>query len=149
MDPLPFDTVAPVVLTLVSLIIELPTGKIPNWVSLTGVLVGIVGGFVAGDPGKHFLGMGVLAVIGIITWMQGPLAGGTMKLLIAIGTLGGLDVGLVAYACVMTIPIFYLIFPPDAPRPSDPPRRRIPSTPFLLAGTLLWGTIRSIFTAVA
>ncbi len=142
MDQLPpFDTVTPFVVAVIAMIVELPTQRIPNWLTIPGVLVGIMAGFVHGDPARHFLGLGILGLIAVTGWLQGWISGGTTKLLIAVGTLAGFVCGLAALAGVMVMFAFLIIFSRDEPRPSDPPRPQIPSSPFVLAGVLIWAVV--------
>jgi prepilin peptidase CpaA len=72
---------------------DLRTRRIPNWLTLTGLLVGLalraVDGLVPLRQGVA--GAGAACVVGMVFFLLGALGGGDGKLLIAVGAFLGID----------------------------------------------------------
>jgi prepilin peptidase CpaA len=71
---------------------DLTRGLIHNWVTLPGILLGLVlGGVNGGLPGLGWSALGLLVGGGImlLPYLLGAMGGGDVKLLAAVGALGG------------------------------------------------------------
>jgi prepilin peptidase CpaA len=72
------------------------TGHIPNWLTLGSALLGLLvqglGGGIAGVGGSA-LGLVVAAAIPLLLYRAGGVGGGDVKLLAAVGALGGVTKG--------------------------------------------------------
>ena len=87
---------------------DLARGKIYNWCTLTGIVCGLLVNFVLG--GLHdggLLGMnlagsaaGMAAVLAVFAWpyVRGGVAAGDVKLMVAVGAIGGVSGFYVVYA---------------------------------------------------
>ena len=77
------------VLLAVSTATDLRERRIPNAVTVTGMLVGLVLGLVQGQFAASLLGLGVALALGLPFFALGALGGGDAKLLGAVGALLG------------------------------------------------------------
>ena len=107
--------IAAVAVAGVAALYDWRTGEIPNWLTLGGIVFGIVGnailGFRAGGPAEggyaalySLLGMAACGVIPLALYRVGGIGGGDVKLLLAIGAILRTSLGLEAelYAFVAT-----------------------------------------------
>ncbi len=90
-------------LLVVALCYELPTKKIPNWISLGGLIAGLVVASLDQQWGIHLLGMVVALMLGIVFFAKGWLGGGFVKLLTAVGLILGpmVTVTTILIVCVL------------------------------------------------
>lgn len=78
--------------TLVAVAVELPTRKIPNWLTLAGLLGGMVATRTLSDFVSVLVGLLIVGLVSLTLFAWGWFPGGTSKLLIALGgTLGWKD----------------------------------------------------------
>lgn len=73
---------------------ELKESRIPNWITIPGLLIGLLGGYLPGGLGFGPAVMGFLAgfFFLFIFYMFGGLGGGDVKLMAAVGALQGYPV---------------------------------------------------------
>ncbi len=134
-----------IIVCVLAVIVELPTQRIPNWLCLPGVVGGLILGVVDGDLFGHAAGLLVLGVIALGLFAAGWAAGGTAKLLMAVGSLAGLGGGLSATGAVIVtygvLWVTYRVLPPPDLEPGTRPREPegiLPSSPLILVALLLW-----------
>ncbi|WP_339727479.1 prepilin peptidase [uncultured Gimesia sp.] len=84
------------VLLCVSIWFELRTRRIPNWLTLAGVITGFVISAIDQQWSLHLSGFFLGAVIGVFAWGKGFASAGFVKLLIALSTIMGPVVALVS-----------------------------------------------------
>jgi prepilin peptidase CpaA len=87
-------------------------GEIPNWLTLPVLaLAPIVHGWDAGFGGvlDSLVGMLVCAIVPLILFYRGGMAGGDVKLFAAIGAVGGIYVGLEAQLLSLIVASIYAI----------------------------------------
>ena len=94
-------------LILVAVVIELRTGKIPNWLSMTGVAVGFGLACFDGDWTTHVVGLLVGFVLGLSIFLPGAAGAGYVKLLTAVGTMCGL-VAAIASTVIAGLVLLYI-----------------------------------------
>lgn len=100
----PWEPVLAAVLA-VAVVTDLRRGLIPNWLTLPAMAAGLaLGGFVGGWAGLGWAAVGLLAggLVFLPAFVLGGAGGGDVKLLAAVGALGGPVFGLkaAAYACL-------------------------------------------------
>jgi prepilin peptidase CpaA len=77
------------VLLAVATVTDLKEGRIPNAVTVTGMLVGLALGLGQGQFAASLLGLGVALAVGLPLFALGAVGGGDAKLLGAVGALLG------------------------------------------------------------
>jgi len=139
------NTLVALALVGVALVVELLTSRIPNWLTVPGMLAGMGLGIYSGDLTAHVLGLIALAVIGIGLFAAKWIPGGASKLLMAIGSLAGLGGGLSAALAVVLVDLllwsWLWISSSDDDELDRTDRDRgatLPSSPIVLVGLLAW-----------
>ena len=88
------------------------TGLIPNWVTLPPLLAALVLHFITMGTGGLLLSLAGALVCGLIPYLlfrHGSMGGGDVKLLAALGALGGAEVGLEIEVLGMSIAAVYAL----------------------------------------
>ncbi len=89
-------------LLLIAVYFDFTTGKIPNWLTLPGTLLGIIffiPWFGIHSVVEHFLGSMVVGGVWLIFWHTGIMGGGDQKLMLMVGAwLGYMLAPLVLFA---------------------------------------------------
>lgn len=78
-----------VVLLAVATVTDVRHGRIPNALTATGVLAGLVLGLAQGDLAAPLLGLAAALTVGLPLFALGAVGGGDAKLLAAVGALVG------------------------------------------------------------
>jgi Flp pilus assembly protein protease CpaA len=143
MDPV--NTLVALALVGMALVVELLTNRIPNWLTVPGMLAGMGLGIYSGDLTAHALGLIALAVIGIGLFAARWILGGTAKLLMAVGSLAGLGGGLSAALAVALVYLLVLCWirvsspgDEDLDQPEREPWVSFPTSPMVFIGLLSW-----------
>jgi len=84
-----------IVLVAIAVVVELATDRIPNWLSLTGILAGVGMGALDEQWSQHLVGLVATTCLILPCYAVGGLGAGAAKMIIAIGALAGPLVGLV------------------------------------------------------
>jgi prepilin peptidase CpaA len=105
-----FIVVTVVALSLAAALIDCRTGRIPNWLTVSGVLLGIVSHGLAGGStalGLSLLGLFVTALVPLVFYQASSgraIGGGDVKLAAAIGALSGPMQGLeIEFAALLAL----------------------------------------------
>lgn len=96
---------AAVVCALIGAAFDVRTRRIPNFITFPGILLGLILHFVAG--GWRELGLAALAClicggIFLVFWLAGGMGAGDVKLMAAVGCLGGLPLLNTAWLLILT-----------------------------------------------
>ena len=156
--------------------VDLRSGKVPNWLTYPAILLGLAGhalaGGLRGEGGQLGLtgaaaGLAVGFVPLLVCWLAGGIGGGDVKLMAAIGALGGWEfaIGAMLYgfiaAALMAIAVMIrrrvvrrtlrrifhtmvLLITPGA-KPADPTGAESPRIPFAVA--LCLGSVAALVSA--
>ena len=156
--------------------VDLRSGKVPNWLTYPAILLGLAGhalaGGLRGEGGQLGLtgaaaGLAVGFVPLLVCWLAGGIGGGDVKLMAAIGALGGWEfaIGAMLYgfiaAALMAAAVMIrrrvvrrtlrrifhtmvLLITPGA-KPADPTGAESPRSPFAVA--LCLGTVAAMVSA--
>jgi prepilin peptidase CpaA len=88
------------------------SGLIPNWITLPPLLAALVLHFITQGAGGLALSLAGALVCGLVPYLlfrQGTMGGGDVKLLAALGALGGPEVGLEIELIGMTLAALYAL----------------------------------------
>jgi len=87
---------------------DLARGKIYNWCTLGGLVAGLLlnyarggvggGGIFSANLGGSLIATALVALVFAWPYFKGGIAGGDVKLLLAVAAIGGLEEGYIAYA---------------------------------------------------
>ena len=136
------------VLLAVAVLVEISTGKIPNWLNVCGLVFGAVAAFVDGRWGWHLGGAAVALAAGTACYLFQILPAGTVKLVTAVGAISGpvtslVGIGGTAIAFIV-LTIWYKLnrdeSAPEVPRPVER-RMQLPSSPFVAFAVFVWTTL--------
>lgn len=92
---LPFNQVLLIIVLLIAVVTDVKTRKIKNWLTFPAIAAGpIVLLFLSGKAGaiSSLQGIGIMIAVSVVAVSFGVLAGGDIKLLVAVGSLGGLNI---------------------------------------------------------
>lgn len=132
--------IAVIAMLAVAVMIELPTRRIPNWLVVATLALGVAIMFYDQRFGAHLAGLLVAVLIGVPFYIHGSAAGGPVKLLFGIGLLAGVMAVLGAtLVAIITFGVYRLLQKPDDAEDENRPRapKLIHSTPLLGIGVLL------------
>lgn len=77
---------------VVSVVTDVATGKIKNWLTLPAIASGpIIHYFQGNDVVLSLAGIGVMILVGALLYLPGIMGAGDVKLLMAVGSLAGVD----------------------------------------------------------
>ena len=101
-----------VAITAVAAVTDSRTGRIPNWLTLPSFVFGLAlhcidGGLLA--LGHSLLSALVCGLVPYLLFRKGAAGGGDVKLLAALGALGGVTFGIEAQLCGLSIACFYAL----------------------------------------
>lgn len=149
---LPVEIIAALILAGIAVLVELPTGKIPNWLTMSGIAIGLV--FAASR--QQFTGIATaLFVVGLpslVAFAKQWMAGGTAKLLMATAAVGGLSLGIITLVGIgVLIVVMHTVSrltDPQPNHPSDQPSPghglRFPTSPLIFAISIIYAIVWSM-----
>lgn len=95
------------VLLVVAVMIELRSDRIPNWLTLTGVLSGILLAYFDHQWSTHLWGLGLGFGLALVVFAYGIGGGGFVKLMAAVGAILG---PIVTFTTTLVGIVLFLIF---------------------------------------
>ncbi len=99
---------------LIGVVIEFQSGRLPNWLTFTGLLAGLVVAFFDNQWSTHLWGMLLGFVVPFTFFINGMAGGGFVKLMTAVGFIVGPIVTLTTTPVMIAVLIFIYLTDPDS-----------------------------------
>lgn len=147
----------------IAVVSDIKSGKIKNWLTISGAVIGVIINMLVGgmqQASSSLVGLGVMAAFGLLLFAIGVFGGGDAKLLMAVGSITGLNLvpsiivltaiagGLLAVGylirrcgfrelCNRMCTVARLLFCRMSPAGSlDPDKKKLPYSLAIAAGTI-------------
>lgn len=149
---LPVEIIAALGLAGSAVLVELPTRKIPNWMTIPAIIVGLALAAYRQQFATHATALLVVGFLSLVAFAQQWIAGGTSKLLMATAAVGGFSLGIIALAGIGVMFVSILAvsrFSDPVPQhPSDQPSSgyhpTFPTSPLIFAISIGYAIVWSL-----